>query len=153
MLKRLFPFQTSVFVLAISLAFLLLILRWLDYHFIYVQNQLEFYSVAIAIFFTGIGTWLMKLWIGKFEIKTEIENKAEPVSINVAGDLGAFDLTAREVQVLQLIAKGCSNQEIADQLFVSLNTVKTHISKILSKLDVKRRTQAVEKARRLGFVY
>jgi LuxR family maltose regulon positive regulatory protein len=59
-------------------------------------------------------------------------------------------LSTREMAVLRLIAQGCSNQEISDQLFISLHTVKTHASHINSKLGVERRTQAVARAKELG---
>ena len=59
-------------------------------------------------------------------------------------------LSTRELSVLRLIAQGCSNQEISDQLFISLHTVKTHASHINSKLGVERRTQAVARAKELG---
>ena len=61
-------------------------------------------------------------------------------------------ISSREMEVLQLMATGLSNQEIASQLFVSLNTVKTHSSNLFLKMDVKRRTQAVDKARKLGMI-
>ena len=61
-------------------------------------------------------------------------------------------LSARELSVLQLIAQGCSNQEISDQLFISLHTVKTHASHINGKLGVERRTQAVARAKELGLL-
>ena len=61
-------------------------------------------------------------------------------------------LSARELAVLQLIAQGCSNQEISNQLFISLHTVKTHARRIHSKLGVERRTQAVAKAKTLGLM-
>lgn len=62
----------------------------------------------------------------------------------------AEQLSTRELAVLRLIAQGCSNQEISDQLFISLHTVKTHASHINSKLGVERRTQAVARAKELG---
>lgn len=58
--------------------------------------------------------------------------------------------SVRELAVLKPIAQGCSNQEISDQLFISLHTVKTHASHINSKLGVERRTQAVARAKALG---
>ena len=61
-------------------------------------------------------------------------------------------LSARELAVLQLIAQGCSNQEISDSLFISLHTVKTHARHINSKLGVERRTQAVARAKGLGLL-
>jgi ATP/maltotriose-dependent transcriptional regulator MalT len=65
---------------------------------------------------------------------------------------GADALSARELGVLQLIAQGCSNQEISERLFISLHTVKTHASHINSKLGVERRTQAVARAQELGLL-
>jgi LuxR family maltose regulon positive regulatory protein len=61
-------------------------------------------------------------------------------------------LSSRELAVLRLIAQGCSNQEISEQLFISLHTVKTHASHINSKLGVERRTQAVARAKELGLL-
>ena len=66
--------------------------------------------------------------------------------------LSDWNITPREYEVLQLIAQGLSNQEIAERLFLSLNTVKTHTSNVFSKLDVQRRTQAIQKAKELGLL-
>jgi ATP/maltotriose-dependent transcriptional regulator MalT len=61
-------------------------------------------------------------------------------------------LSKRELEVLGLISDGLSNEEIAEKLFISLNTIKTHTSNLFEKLEVKRRTQATEKAKRLGLI-
>ncbi len=66
--------------------------------------------------------------------------------------IGKLGLSQREIEVLGLMADGASNQEIADALFISLNTIKTHTSRLFEKLDVKRRTQAIEKAKRLNII-
>jgi len=71
---------------------------------------------------------------------------------SVESQPGGEALSVREQAVLQLIARGCSNQEISDQLFISLHTVKTHASHINSKLGVERRTQAVARAKELGLL-
>ena len=79
-----------------------------------------------------------------------------PQSANVVSQddyAGVVDaLSSRELSVLQLIAQGCSNQEISDSLFISLHTVKTHARHINSKLGVERRTQAVARAKSLGLL-
>lgn len=75
----------------------------------------------------------------------------EEDSINEA-ELEKFNLTEREYEVLQLLAKGCNNAEIADQLFISISTVKTHVSNLFVKMDVKNRTHAVTKAQKLRIV-
>ena len=64
-------------------------------------------------------------------------------------DLG---MTRRELEILELIAQGMSNQEIADKLFVSPNTVKTHASRVFEKLGAKRRTQAVQLGKEFGLL-
>ena len=64
-------------------------------------------------------------------------------------DLG---ITRRELEILELIAQGLSNREIADKLFVSENTVKTHSSRLFDKLGAKRRTQAVQIGKELGLI-
>lgn len=75
-----------------------------------------------------------------------------PATRSVADPVAAEQLSSRELAVLRLIALGCSNQEISEQLFISLHTVKTHASHINSKLGVERRTQAVARAKGLGLL-
>jgi len=67
-------------------------------------------------------------------------------------ELSKLKISSRELEVLQLMAEGLSNQEIAERLFVSLNTIKTHSSNLFLKMEVGRRTQAVEKAKRLSLI-
>lgn len=139
----------------ISLAFLLFFLKWIELRFIIINHTLEIYVGLIALLFTGLGIWLaLKLTKPKVEtqiIEKEITAKNTDFIINeeVMNELG---ISKRELEVLQLMADGLSNQEIAERLFVSLNTIKTHSSKVFEKMDVKRRTQAVEKAKRLSLI-
>lgn len=139
----------------ISLAFLLFFLKWIELRFIIINHTLEIYIGLIALLFTGLGIWLaLKLTKPKVEtqiIEKEISTKNTDFIINeeVMNELG---ISKRELEVLQLMADGLSNQEIAERLFVSLNTIKTHSSKVFEKMDVKRRTQAVEKAKRLSLI-
>lgn len=139
----------------ISLAFLLFFLKWIELRFIIINHTFEIYIGLIALLFTGLGIWLaLKLTKPKVEthiIEKEITTKNTDFIINeeVMNELG---ISKRELEVLQLMADGLSNQEIAERLFVSLNTIKTHSSKVFEKMDVKRRTQAVEKAKRLSLI-
>lgn len=139
----------------ISLAFLLFFLKWIELRFIIINHTLEIYIGLIALLFTGLGIWLaLKLTKPKIEtqiIEKEVTTKNTDFTINeeVMNELG---ISKRELEVLQLMAEGLSNQEIAERLFVSLNTIKTHSSNLFEKLDVKRRTQAVEKAKRLSLI-
>lgn len=140
----------------VSLAVLLFLLRWLELRFIVIDNALEIYIGAIAIVFTALGVWLA-LRLAKPKVKTvivEIEVEvSRPIEFSFnEKEFEKLGISKRELEVLELMSKGLSNNEIANTLFVSLNTVKTHSSNLFVKLDVKRRTQAVEKAKRLSLI-
>ena len=92
---------------------------------------------------------IRKVARGEYAIETEVEKKVE--HHKRYPDLHE-DLTAREREILTLLAKGYDNQRIADESFISLKTVKTHVSNILSKLAVSDRTQAVVYAFQHGLV-
>ena len=120
------------------------------------QNSFEIYSGLIAVIFMGVGIWVaLKLARPKKEtiiVEKEIYIQNNADFILNEKEIEKLSISKRELEVLQLMAEGLSNQEIAERLFVSLNTIKTHSSKVLEKLDVKRRTQAVEKAKRLAII-
>ena len=147
----------------IVLACLLFILKWLEYKLLIAQHLLEIYTGLIALLFTGLGVWLaLKLAKPKKETIVIEREVLVPQIIEVPtptiailqpeGTPQATDISKRELEVLQLMATGLSNNEIAESLYVSLSTVKTHVSNIYIKLDVKRRTQAVEKAKRMSLI-
>ncbi len=117
---------------------LLIALEVTQYNALIRELQIELVGLIIGCVFMGFGIWF-GVWF--FNGKKETTHYSPE-------ELG---LSKRETEVLALLAEGYSNQEIADRLFVSLNTAKTHISNIYSKLGVSRRTQAVEKARKLSF--
>ena len=151
--KTLFLKNKANILYGISLAFLLFFLRWLELRFLIFDHSFEIYIGSIAVIFTALGIWLA-LRLSKPKIKTVVIEKE--VYVAQGGSfvpdqqlLSDLELSKRELEILQLMARGHSNQEIAAALFVSLSTVKTHNQNIFEKLDVKRRTQAVEKARRL----
>lgn len=146
----------QVILYGISLALLLFVLKWLELRFLIIGHIIEIYVGAIALLFTGLGIWLaMKLTTPKVEtriVEREVYVTAgEEFSVNEPERL-RLGLSLRELEVLQLISGGLSNQDIASRLFVSLNTIKTHSSRIFEKLDVRNRTQAVERARRLRLI-
>jgi len=139
-----------------SLAAMLFLLKWLELKFIVIDHAFEIYAGAIAVIFTSLGIWLT-LKLTKPKIETVIvEKKIFPDKVSGFAlnekEIIKLNLSKREMQVLQLIAEGLSNQEIASRLFVSLNTIKTHASRIFEKLAVKRRTQAIELAKRLQLI-
>lgn len=138
----------------VSLALLLLLLNWLEWHFVIINHAFEIYAGAIAVIFTGLGIWLaIKLVTPK--VKTVIIEKQVFTNTDFVlnqDELKRLCLSTRELEVLQLIADGLSNQQIAERLFVSLNTIKTHTSNLFLKMDVERRTQAIEMAKRLALI-
>ena len=139
---------------AIALALLLFLLKWLELKLIIVDNAYEIYMGAIAVFFTILGIWLaLKLTKPKTVVveKQVYINNGPEFTINQT-ELDKLGLSKRELDVLQLMAEGLSNQEISERLFVSLNTIKTHSAKVFEKMEVKRRTQAVEMAKRLCII-
>lgn len=144
----------NIFLYGSSLALLLILLKWLEYKFIIYDYALEFYIGAIAIVFTILGIWLaLKLIKPKTVIveKEVIVPAGSTFALNEP-ELDRLGISRRELEVLQLMAQGYSNNEIADRLYVSLNTIKTHNSNLFFKMDVKRRTQAIEKAKKLSLV-
>lgn len=145
-----------IFLYGASLAVLLFLLRWLELHFLIMDHAFEIYIGAIAIIFTSLGIWLA-LKLARPKVRTVVVEKE--VYINNTGAfilneaaLDQLNLSKRELEVLQLMAEGLSNQEIAGRLFLSLPTIKTHAGRLFEKLDVKRRTQAIEKAKRLQII-
>jgi NarL family two-component system response regulator LiaR len=151
MLARFFARHKHIILYGTALALLLLLLKWLEWKFIVLDRAFELYSGAIALVFTGLGVWLaLKLARPKWKtvvIEREVYRSAATIDEKAQARLG---LSARELEVLRLMADGLSNQEIAARLFVSLNTIKTHSANIFEKLDVRRRTQAVDKAKKLN---
>ena len=146
----------STIIYSICLALLLFLLKWLELRYIIFDHSFEIYIGFIALIFTALGIWLA-LKLSKPKIKTVVVEKE--VYINRNGEfvpdtaqIAQLQLSKRELEILNLMAQGHSNEEIAASLFVSLSTVKTHNQNLFTKLDVKRRTQAVEKARRLNLI-
>jgi NarL family two-component system response regulator LiaR len=144
----------SVIIYGVALAALLFLLKWLEWRFIIVSYAFEIYAGFIAVIFTGLGIWLA-LKLSKPKTTTVTVEKEIHVNGNFVLNERALDemgISKRELEVLALMAQGLSNQEIAERLFVSLNTIKTHSSKVFEKLEVQRRTQAVEKAKRMSII-
>ena len=102
---------------------------------------LEFILVLIAICFFAIGFYVYKKFYQQ-KLTKEIDKDK----------IKSLEITEREYEVLELIAKGLSNKEIGDSLFLSESTIKTHVSNLLLKLNAKRRTQAVEIAKQLNIL-
>ncbi len=131
-----------------SLAVLVFLLKYLEYQFFAKDLALEFYLAVIAMLFTGLG-----IWAGfRLTRKKVVVVKMSADFVFNERELDRLGISKREHEVLEWMAKGLSNQEIADKLFVSLNTVKTHTSNLFLKLEVSRRTQAIQKAKELSLI-
>lgn len=130
------------------MAVLLGVLKLVEYKYLVRDIRLEFYIAVIAIIFTGLGIWAgLRLTRPKI---VEVEVNA-PFECDEAA-LKRLAISKREFEVLGLIAEGLSNQAIADRLFVSTSTVKTHVSNVLAKLDASRRTEAIAKAKEMRII-
>ena len=129
------------------------VLKWVQWKYLITDNSSGIYLGFMALFFTLLGTWIaMQLITPKTEtvfIDKEIYlTAADNFSIRET-ELKKLDLTSREYEVLLLLTQGNTNAEIAEKLFLSVSTVKTYVSSLFIKMEVKNRTQAVEKANRL----
>ena len=126
-----------------SLAILAWLLQFMQYKYHVRLLSVEWYTVIVAILFTVLGIWVgRRLTSGSKPAEFQRNKKA----------LDYLGISKRELEVLELLARGDSNQGIADSIFVSTNTVKTHLSHLYDKQEVSRRTQAVQKAKQLGLI-
>lgn len=138
------------------LAVFVFLLKWLQWKYLIADYSVEIYVGAIALLFTVLGVWIAHKLIKPKTEKVIVEKKVfVPVSPAPVFDQEALEklgLTSRENEVLQLLVKGQSNAEIAQQLFLSVSTVKTHVSNLFIKLDVTSRVKAIEKAKTLNII-
>ena len=128
---------------------LIAVLELAEFRFLVLEHSLEIYGGIVAILFAAFGIWLGLKLTKPGEVI--VVRDAEPFVFDKA-KLEKLGITPREHQILTLIAAGLSNREIAERLFVSENTVKTHSSRLFEKLNARRRTQAVQIAKEAGII-
>lgn len=138
---------TSILLYGLSLGLLLAALQFSQYRLLTFGNSEKWYVGLVAALFAVLGIWAGKKLSPPKKPATHL-----PEFRPDAGALEKTGLTPRELEVLEQMALGLSNQEIAEKLFVSLNTVKTHSSNVFSKLGVQRRTQAIQRAKEWGIL-
>jgi DNA-binding CsgD family transcriptional regulator len=131
-------------------------LKLIEYRFLVVEHSLEIYGGLVAVIFAALGIWL-GLKLTRTRERVVVREVPVPVPsagpfVRNAGRLEELGITKRELEILELIAAGLSNREIAARLYVSENTVKTHSSRLFDKLDARRRTQAVQRAKEAGLI-
>ncbi|MEL7145215.1 MAG: LuxR C-terminal-related transcriptional regulator [Bacteroidota bacterium] len=151
--------KKTIFLYGLAMALLVAFLKAIEYRYFVKRVEADIYMGAVAIVFMGLGIWVAWQFMKRREVKIE----EVPAGAAAAGSISeqkidhtkiieALEISQREMDVLQLMAEGHSNQEIADKLFISIHTVKTHSSNLFSKLQVKRRTQAVQKSKEIGLL-
>lgn len=119
------------------------VLQWIRYRHVVQLFTTEVYVGTVALLFTGLGIWVgMRIARPTQAAEFETNHKA----------IEALGISAREFEVLEILAEGLANKEIASRLCVSPNTVKTHLSRLFQKLEVSRRTEAIHKARSLRLI-
>ncbi|HEX3248959.1 MAG TPA: response regulator transcription factor [Pyrinomonadaceae bacterium] len=133
---------------------LIVVLKLIEFRFLVVEHSIEIYGGLVAALFAALGIWLGLKLTKKKEV---LIVKEVPVPASQSFTLNEqrlkdLGITRRELEILELIARGMSNREIADKLFVSENTVKTHSSRLFDKLSAKRRTQAVQIGKEMGLI-
>ena len=137
-------------------------LKLVEYRYLVIEHSVEIYGGIVALIFASLGIWLgLKLTrpretIIEREVPVPVEVR---VPVPVAGPfrrdetrLEQLGITPRELEILEAIAAGLSTREIAERLFVSENTVKTHTARLFDKLSARRRTQAVQRAKEEGLI-
>ena len=131
---------------------LIVMLKLVEYRFLVVEHSIEIYGGLIALLFAVLGLWLgLKLTKNKETVIIKEVPAPQFFTLNEQR-LAELCITPRELQILELIANGLSNREIAEKLFVSENTVKTHSSRLFDKLSARRRTQAVQLGKEFGLI-
>jgi len=138
-------------------------LRFVEYRFLVLEHSLEIYGGIIAALFAALGLWFgRKLTRTRetvivrevpIEIPVEVPVRAGAPFERNAARLSTLGITPRELEILEAMAAGHSNREIAERLYVSENTVKTHAARLFDKLSAKRRTQAVQLAKDAGIIF
>ena len=146
--------QTLIHVLIYGLCggLLIVILNLIEFRFLILQRSVEIYGALIAMVFAGVGIWLGLKLTRNREVVVVKEVPASQTFVLNEGRRKDLGITKRELEILELIAQGLSNREIAEKLFVSENTVKTHSSRLFDKLSVRRRTQAVQIGKEMGLI-
>src|SRR5918992_5394003 len=137
---------------------LIALLKLVEYRFLIIEHSLEVYGGIVALLFSVLGIWLgLKLTrtretvvVREVPVRVEVRMPSNGPFVPNAARQEELRITRRELEILQLIAAGLSNREIAERLYVSENTVKTHSGRLFEKLDARRRTQAVQRGEEAG---
>jgi len=131
---------------------LIAVLKVVEYRYLVLEHSLEIYGGIVALLFSALGIWLgLKLTRTRETVVVREVPVTGPFTRNET-QLQQLGITPRELEILEAMAGGFSNREIAERLFVSENTVKTHAARLFDKLSARRRTQAVQRAKEAGLI-
>ena len=146
--------KKAVLVYGICGGLLIAGLKFAEYRFLVVEHSIEIYGGLIAFVFAAVGIWFGLTLTRTKEVLVvrEVPVPAGQPFVRNDAKVEELGITPQELEILEHIAGGKSTRQIAETLFVSENTVKTHTSRLFDKLDVNRRTQAVNEAKRLGLI-
>jgi two-component system, NarL family, response regulator LiaR len=142
--------RRTIIIYGLSMAALLGVLKYAEYRYFVRDIPLEMYIGIVAALFIAIGIWA-GLRLTRPKIIQQIVESPGAFKLDET-NLQQLGISRREYEVLELLAAGHSNQEIADKLFISMSTVKTHVSNVLAKLEASRRTEAIARAKKLRII-
>ena len=135
---------------------LIALLKAIEYRWLVIEHSVEIYGALVAVLFASLGIWLgLRLTRVKETVIVREVAVMVPAPLEFVRDdakVQALGLTPRELEILEFMAAGLSNKEIADRAFVSENTVKTHSSRVFDKLGARRRTQAVQVGKEMRLI-
>lgn len=144
--------KKTILVYGILGGVLIAVLKIVEYRYLVLEHSLEIYGGIVALLFSGLGIWLgLKLTRTRETVVVREVPVSGPFARNETR-LEQLGITPRELEILEAMAAGLSNREMADRLFVSENTVKTHAARLFDKLSARRRTQAVQHAKEAGLI-
>jgi DNA-binding CsgD family transcriptional regulator len=150
------PVKKIVLLYGLLAGLLIAALKGVEYRFLVVEHSLEIYGGLVALMFSTLGIWLGLKLTRTREVtiirEVPVPSPASPRFIRNEARREQLGITGRELEILEAIAAGLSNREIAERLFVSENTVKTHAARLFDKLSARRRTQAVQLAKEAGLI-
>jgi two-component system, NarL family, response regulator LiaR len=154
--------KRHVLIFGLAGALLILALQYTEYRFVVIEHSVELYGALIALLFATFGIWLglritrarevVRETVVVKEVSVPVPSREPEPFAPDANRQQSLRITARELEILTLVARGLSNREIAAELFVSENTVKTHCARAFDKLGAARRTQAVQRGKELGLL-
>lgn len=137
------PVARTILIYAIALAAAATALQWVQYRYLARAFSFEIYLALVAVAFLTLGAWAAR----------RLTPRPPPAQFVVNGAaIRSLGLTPREIEILQQLASGQSNKELARSLAISPNTVKTHVARLYAKLEVRNRVEAIEKARWLALI-